>query len=132
MTQPVDLVVDRGVLLYVRVGGGKVRLGLVVVVVGDEELNAVSREQVAQLRGHLCRERLVRLDDEGGTLGGLDRPRHRGRLPAPGDPQESLVAVASCHPLCEGGYRARLVTRRAQRGDDLQIGHAPIVPGGCA
>ena len=41
VAQPVDLVVDRRVLLDVGVAGGDVRLGLVVVVVADEVLDAV-------------------------------------------------------------------------------------------
>ena len=43
--QPVDLVVDRGFLLDVGVGLRDVGLGLVVVVVGDEVLDGVLREE---------------------------------------------------------------------------------------
>ena len=41
VAQPVDLLVDAGVLLDVGVGAGDVGLGLVVVVVGDEVLDGV-------------------------------------------------------------------------------------------
>ena len=58
--QPLDLLVDRGVLLDVGVGLRDVRLGLVVVVVGDEVLDGVVRQQLAELVGELRRERLVR------------------------------------------------------------------------
>jgi hypothetical protein len=54
--QPLDLLVDRAVLLDVRVGLGYVRLGLVVVVVADEVLHRVVREEPAELVRQLCRE----------------------------------------------------------------------------
>jgi len=41
VAQSIDLLVDRTVLLDKGVGARYVRLGLVVVVVGDEELDAV-------------------------------------------------------------------------------------------
>jgi hypothetical protein len=49
MSQAVDLVVDRRVLLDVEVLMGNVGLGLVVVVVGDEVLDLVLREELAEL-----------------------------------------------------------------------------------
>ena len=58
--QPLDLVVDRGVLLDVGVGLRDVGLGLVVVVVGDEVLDGVVRQQLAELVGELGGQRLVR------------------------------------------------------------------------
>ena len=47
--QPVDLVVDGRVLLDVGVGGGEVRLWLVIVVIRDEVLDPVVREEAPQL-----------------------------------------------------------------------------------
>ncbi len=58
VTQPVDLVVDRRVLLDVGVGRGEVRLGLVVVVVGDEVLDPVLREELSELAAS-CAARLL-------------------------------------------------------------------------
>ena len=84
VAQPVDLLVDRRVLLDVQVPRRDVRLGLVVVVVGDEVLDRVRREVrpelVAQLRG----ERLVVGHDQRRALDGLDRRRHRHRLAGAG------------------------------------------------
>ena len=59
VAQPVDLVVDRAVLLDVRVARGHVGLGLVVVVVGDEVLDPVVGEELAELVGQLGGQRLV-------------------------------------------------------------------------
>ena len=62
--QPVDVVVPRRVLLDVEVGLRDVRLGLVVVVVGDEVLDRVVREELAELVAELRRQRLVVGDHE--------------------------------------------------------------------
>ena len=56
---PVDLVVDRGLLLDVRVGGRHVGLGLVVVVVADEVLDGVLGEEPPELLEELRGQRLV-------------------------------------------------------------------------
>ena len=53
VAEALDLVVHRRVLLDVRVARGHVRLGLVVVVVGDEVLDPVVREEGAELAGQL-------------------------------------------------------------------------------
>ena len=56
VAQPVDLVVDGGVLLDVGVRRRQVGLGLVVVVVGDEVLHPVLREEGPELAGQLSGE----------------------------------------------------------------------------
>ena len=78
--QPLDVVVDRRVLLDVGVGLRDVRLGLVVVVVRDEVLDRVVRQHLPQLVGQLRRERLVRRHHQRGPLQPLDQPRRGGRL----------------------------------------------------
>ena len=82
VAQPVDLVVDRRVLLDVGVAR-EVGLGLVVVVVGDEVLDPVVREELPELAGQLRGQRLVGRDHEGGLLHLLDRPGGGGVLPEP-------------------------------------------------
>ena len=78
--QAVDVVVDRGVLLDVEVGLRNVRLGLVVVVVRDEVLDRVVREELPELVAELRGERLVVRNHERGLLNLLDDPGHRRRL----------------------------------------------------
>ena len=82
--QPRDVVVPRRVLLDVEVGLRDVRLGLVVVVVGDEVLDGVVREELPELVAELRRERLVVGDHERRPAGLLDRPGHRRRLAGAG------------------------------------------------
>ena len=112
--ETVDLVVDGRVLLDVGVRRGDVRLGLVVVVVRDEVLHPVVGEEVLQLGGQLGGQRLVRLDDQGGPLQGLDGPGDGGRLPRSGDPQQGLVAVTPLDPGHQAGDGLGLVARRAE------------------
>ncbi len=63
-----DVLIDRRVLLDVRVGRGHVRLGLVIVVVRDEVLDRVVREELAHLAIELRCERLVVGQDQRGPL----------------------------------------------------------------
>src|SRR4028118_2293387 len=76
--EPVDVLVDLGVLLDKGVRTRDVRLRLVVVVVGDEVLYGVVREEVGELAGELGRERLVVRDYERGPPDLLGAPGPRG------------------------------------------------------
>ena len=118
--QPLDVVVDRAVLLDVGVGLGDVRLGLVVVVVRDEVLDRVVRQHLPQLVGQLGGQRLVRRHHQGGPLQPLDQPRGGGRLPGAGGAEQHHVALPRLNPplqLLDGG---RLVAGRLMRADHLE------------
>ena len=79
VAQALDLVVDRAVLLDVGVARRDVGLGLVVVVIGDEVLDPVLGEELAELVGQLGGQRLVGGDHQRGPLHLLDRPGDGGR-----------------------------------------------------
>ena len=66
--QPVDLLVDTGVLLDVGVGARDVGFRLVIVVVADEVLDRVAGEELAELSIELRRQRLVVRHNQRGTL----------------------------------------------------------------
>ena len=109
-TEPVEIVVPRGVLLDVDVPGRDVRLGLVVVVVGDEVRDRVLREEFAKLLEQLGRERLVVADDQRGPTHAFDHVGHGERLAGAGRPEQDLFAttlVDAVHQLLD---RLRLVT----------------------
>ena len=101
MAQAVDLVVDRGVLLDVEVLRRDVGLGLVVVVVGDEVLDPVVGEELAELVAELRGEGLVVGDHQRRALHPLDHPRHRERLPRPGRAEQGQEALVGLEPLGE-------------------------------
>ena len=97
MPHAVDLLVDRGFLLDVGVGARDVRLGLVIVVVGDE-LDGVVREKPLDLAVELGREGLVGGQDQGRALGLRDHLGHGEGLARTGDAEEDLGAVARLMP----------------------------------
>ena len=120
-----DVVVLRGVLLDVEIGLRDVRLGLVVVVVGDEVLDGVLREELAELVAELRGERLVVRDHERRALELLHHPGHRRRLARARRAEERLAAVPLAQRLGELRDRLRLVAGRAVRGCHAEIGHRP-------
>ncbi len=123
VAQALDLVVDRAVLLYIGVGAGDVGLGLVIVVVADEVLDRVVREELLELVAELGRQGLVRGDDERGLLDPLDRPGGRRRLPGPGGPEQGQEAASRHDRFGERVDGRRLVSGGLEIGHDLERGH---------
>ena len=123
VAQPVDLLVDRRVLLDVQVLARDVRLGLVVVVVGDEVLDRVAREVRAELVAELRGERLVVGDHQRRLLHRLDRRGHRHRLAGAGRAEQRHEPLAGLDPLGQRRDRRRLVGGRAEGGVELELGH---------
>ena len=121
--EPIDLLVDGRVLLDVQVPAGDVRLGLVVVVVGDEVLDGVVREERPELIAQLRRQRLVVGDHKRRALHRLDHARHRHRLARAGGAEQRLKPLAGLNALGQGLDRARLIGGRRERGVELELGH---------
>src|SRR5215207_5524387 len=115
----VDLLVERRCLLDIRIGARDVGLRLVVVVVRDEVLDGVVREEALELSVELRRERLVRREDQRRALRVLDHLRHGESLAGPGDAEEHLVALLPAHPVDELGDRVRLIAG----GLELRLDH---------
>ncbi len=57
--QPVDLLIDRGVLLDVNIALRNVGLGLVIVVIADEIMHRVVRKKLLELAIQLGGQRLI-------------------------------------------------------------------------
>src|SRR5439155_22551698 len=119
VTHLVDLLVARGVLLDVRVAARDVRLRLVVVVVRDEVLHGVVREELLELAVQLRRERLVVREHERGPAGSGDDLGHRDLLPVSGDALEVLPLVAARETRRELGRGLRLIPGERPREDEL-------------
>ncbi|EYU02606.1 hypothetical protein PA99_1389 [Pseudomonas aeruginosa PA99] len=116
-----DMVVDRGVLLDIGIGRRYVGLRLVVVVVGNEVLHGIVREERLELPVELGRQGLVWRQDQGralhlgnhvGDAESLARARH---------PQQGLVRKPRLQPLdhlpdgfrlVAGGLEARVELER--------------------
>ena len=125
VAQPVDLLVDRRVLLDVEVLARDVGLGLVVVVVGDEVLDGVGREVRPELVAELRRQRLVVGEDQRRPLQLLDRRRHRHRLAGAGGAQQRHPARAGLDGLRDALDRRRLIRGGRVDGVELEGRHGP-------
>ncbi len=104
-----DVVVDRRVLLDVEVARRHVRFRLVVVVVGDEVLDRVFREELAELRVELRREGLVRREHQRRAVMARDDVGHGEGLARPGDAEQRLEGEAVVDALGQLVDRLRLV-----------------------
>ncbi len=89
----VDLLVDRAVLLDVGVRARDIGFGLVIVVIGNEILDGVIREERLELAVKLRRQRLIRRQDQRGPLRFLYHLRHCEGLARAGHAQQHLVAL---------------------------------------
>ena len=125
--EPVDLVVDRRVLLDVGVGGREVRLGLVVVVVRDEVLDPVLREQLPELARELRRQALVGREHDRGPVDLRDHRRGGEGLPGTRDAEQGLEPVAPLDSPRQCLDGCRLVAGGRQVGDELERGHVPML-----
>ena len=110
--QPLDLVIDRGILLDVGVAPRDVGLGLEVVEVGDEILDGVVREEVLEFRVKLRRQRLVVAHDQRRLAVRFDEVRHREGLARAGDAEQRLVAISRRQRLRKLGDGLPLVALR--------------------
>ena len=126
MPQPVDLLVDRHVLVDVGVGLFDVGLGLIVVVVRNEVLDGIVGEQISELLVQLRRERLVVREDERRLLEFLDRPRDGVGLSRAGDAEKRLFFRAGFIARDQLFDRVGLIARRVEGGVDpkraVQVG----------
>ena len=120
VAHPVDLLVDRAVLLYVGVRPWDVGLGLIVVVVADEILDRIVGEEAPELAVELGGQGLVMGQDQGRALGLLDDLRHGEGLARAGDPQQHLVLVPPGEALAQLGDGVGLVPGRGVVADQLE------------
>ena len=116
----VDLLVDRRFFLDVRVRARHIRLGLVVVVIRDEVLDSVFREEALELAVELGRERLVWREDERRTLGLFDYVRHCESLAGARHAKQHLILLVLAHAFDEFGDGLRLVAFGFELGRDFK------------
>ena len=135
MAHPVDLLVDLAFLLDEGVGARHIGLGLVVVVIRYEILDGVLREEALELAVKLCRQGLVRREDDRRALGRLDDLGRGEGLAGAGGAEQHLVALAGCESRDQFGDRGGLVAGglelRAQHEGPaaLELGAAGIGQG---
>ena len=115
-----DVLVDGRVLLDVSVRGGDVGLRLVIVIVGDEVLHGVAREEVAHLAVELGGQGFVGRQDQGRTLQFLDDVGDGEGLARAGHPQQGQARLAIPQPLHQATDGRRLIAGGAEGGDQFE------------
>ena len=107
-------------LLDVRVGGGDVGFGLVVVVVADEVLDRILGKEAPELLVQLGGQRLVVHHDQGRPVHLRNGVRHREGLARSGHAEQHLAAVAPVEALRELANRTRLVACEREVGYEVE------------
>ena len=120
MAHPVDRLVHRAFLLDIGVGAWDVGLGLVIIVIADEELDRIVGEEARKLAIELGGEDLVRGEHERRALQGFDHLRHRVGLAGAGDAEQDLGLFVLAELIDQLGDRRRLVARGLIIGDEPQ------------
>ena len=127
MPELVDVLVDEQILLDVGVRGGDVCLRLVVVVVADEVLDRVVREQALQLAVQLGCQSLVVTEHQRGLVRVRDEVRHRERLSGAGRTEQHLMRHALIEARTEARDGLRLVARGLEGCLELKPSHLPFL-----
>ena len=96
--QLVEFVIDGRLLFNVEIGGRNVSFGLVIVVIGNEILDGIVREETLELVIELRRQRLVVRHDYRRTVHRLNYLGHGERLAGASNPEQNLVRLAVKHP----------------------------------
>ena len=91
-----------------------VSFGLVIIVIGNEELDSVVWEELLKLRIELRCQRLVMAHHQRGPVDVLDDMAHRERLARSGGPQKGLVFIPTDDTLRKLFDCFRLVPHRAE------------------
>ena len=130
--QLVQLVVDGGFLFDVDVARRHVRFRLVIIVIADEVLDRVVREERSELAVELRGQSLVVRQHQRGPADGFDHLGHGERLARPGDAQQHLVLLAvldSAQQFLDGGLliAARAVVHRQTKAHSFSIGAVSLV-----
>ena len=103
--QFVNLFVDSQVLFDVRIGGGNVGFGLIVVVVGNVVFHGIVGEECLELLVELCRQRLVVTKHQGGTTHLGNDVGNGERFARTGHAEQGLAFLPSAksfHQLADG------------------------------
>src|SRR3569623_465444 len=115
-----DVLVDRGVLLYVSVRRRHVGLGLVVVVIRNEIFHGVIGEELAHLAVELGRQGLVGRQDQRRALDLLDYVGDGVGLARAGHAQQGLACETIVEALHQGADGVGLVAGGGELGGDFK------------
>ena len=121
VAQLVDFVVDGAVLFDIGIGLRNVRLGLIVVVIGDKVFYRVVGKEFLELAAELRRERFVMCEHKRRTLQTLNYVRHSERLARACYAEQSLLFIAFLNASDQRFNCLRLVACGLVFGVNLEI-----------
>ena len=118
--EAVDLFVDDRLLLDVRIGGRHEGFRLVIVVVADEKLDGVAREESPELLIQLGGQGLVVHHDQRRAVHLGQHLRHRECLTRAGDAEQDLTLVPATQGFGELRNGARLIAAQLEVGFETE------------
>ena len=121
MAQLINLVVNRSILLNIRIRLGNIGLRLIIIVIRNKIFHRILREEGLQLTRQLCRQRLIMRNHQRRLAHLIDYLRNRIRLARARCTQQHLRAQALLHALRQLGNRLRLVAGRLKRSLNFKI-----------
>ena len=110
--QLIDLVIDIRILLDVGIRRREIRLRLIIIIVGNEILDRIFREELLHLGIKLCRQGLVMRDDQRRLLQSLDDICHRKGLAGAGNTEQGLELISLLEAERQLFDGLRLITGR--------------------
>ena len=120
MSQHLDLFVNRGILLDIRIALRHIRLGLIVIVVRHKIDHGVVREEFLELARELSGKRFIGSHDQRRLPQGLNGLGHREGLARTSHAQQNLIAISIPHTLHKRLNGLRLGTSGLVWGHDLK------------
>ena len=108
------MLINRCVFLYIGVGTRNVGLRLVVVVIGNEILNGVTRKKFTHLPVELCRQCLVGGQHNCRTLRFLDDIGQGKGLAGTGNAEQCLTGKSIVQSFNQAGNSGLLITCRIE------------------
>ena len=120
MSQHLDLFVNRGILLDIRIALRHIRFGLIVIVVRHKIDHGVVREELLELARKLGGEGFVGGHDQRWLTESFDGLGHGKGLTRTGHAKQNLIAVSVPHTLHKRLNGLRLGTCRLIGGHDLK------------
>ncbi len=109
MPQLINLLVDRGILLNVGVCRGNVSFRLVVVVIRNEILDGIIREEFLEFTVKLGSQGFIRRKNQSWSLNLHHHVGHGKGFAGTGNPKENLVEVATANTLDQLSDGLRLI-----------------------
>ena len=127
-TQPhlFDPLVDRQILFDKRIGRGNIGFGLIIVVIGDEILDGIFREEVLELPIELCGQRFVVAHDQGRLIEPGDDIGHGKRFAGTGHAQQGVVFTPTAERFGQPFDGLGLIARRLVFRYEFEIHGAKI------